>query len=82
MDQFTFAERVTDWCGNNNIAESMFAQMAKEEHPAPEWIVCGAGTGGTSATLGRYTRYKEGLPDPHLRGRPGELGLLRLLPQR
>ena len=58
MDQFTYAERVTDWRGNNNIAESMFAQMAREEHPAPDWIVCGAGTGGTSATLGRYARYK------------------------
>ena len=28
MDQFTNAERVTDWRGNNNIAESLFAQMA------------------------------------------------------
>jgi len=24
----------------------------------PEWIVCSAGTGGTSATLGRYVRYR------------------------
>src|SRR5690349_23012620 len=22
------------------------------------WIVCGAGTGGTSATIGRYLRYR------------------------
>ncbi len=57
MDQFTFAERATDWRGNN-IAESMFAQMAREEHPIPAWIVIGAGTGGTSATLGRYIRYR------------------------
>jgi len=57
IDQFTFAERATDWRGNNNIAESIFAQMAAEPHPAPAWIVCGAGTGGTSATLGRYIRY-------------------------
>ena len=57
MDQFTFAERATDWRGNNNIAESIFAQMAREPHPVPRWIVCGAGTGGTSATLGRYIRY-------------------------
>ena len=27
MDQFTYAERATDWRGNNNIAESIFAQM-------------------------------------------------------
>ncbi|WP_109807150.1 PLP-dependent cysteine synthase family protein [Sphingosinithalassobacter portus] len=58
LDQFTYAERATDWRGNNNIAESIFAQMAKEEHPVPEWIVCGAGTGGTSATIGRYIRYR------------------------
>ncbi|MEZ5739952.1 MAG: PLP-dependent cysteine synthase family protein [Burkholderiaceae bacterium] len=58
MDQFTYAERATDWRGNNNIAESMFAQMALERHPVPRWIVVGAGTGGTSATIGRFVRYK------------------------
>lgn len=58
LDQFTFAERATDWRGNNNIAESMFAQLAEEEHPIPAWIVCGAGTGGTSATIGRFIRYR------------------------
>ncbi|MGL5735004.1 MAG: PLP-dependent cysteine synthase family protein, partial [Beijerinckiaceae bacterium] len=26
MDQFTYAERATDWRGNNNIAESIFSQ--------------------------------------------------------
>ncbi len=58
MDQFTYAERATDWRGNNNIAESMFSQMARERHPVPRWIVVGAGTGGTSATIGRYMRYQ------------------------
>ncbi|MDR6787694.1 cysteine synthase A [Sphingomonas sp. BE138] len=58
LDQFTYAERATDWRGNNNIAESIFAQMAAEEHPVPSWIVCGAGTGGTSATIGRYIGYQ------------------------
>lgn len=58
MDQFTFAERATDWRGNNNIAESIFSQMGSEEHPVPSWIVVGAGTGGTSATIGRYIRYR------------------------
>jgi cysteine synthase A len=58
MDQFTHAERATDWRGNNNIAESVFEQMALETHPEPEWIVVGAGTGGTSATIGRYIRYR------------------------
>lgn len=58
MDQFTYAERATDWRGNNNIAESIFAQLALERHPIPRWIVVGAGTGGTSATIGRYVRYQ------------------------
>ncbi|STX28806.1 cystathionine beta-synthase [Legionella beliardensis] len=57
MDQFTFAERAVDWRGNNNIAESIFRQMAQERYPIPCWIVCGAGTGGTAATLGRYIQY-------------------------
>ena len=57
IDQFTFAERATDWRGNNNIAESIFAQMRREPNPVPTWIVCGAGTGGTSATMGRFLRY-------------------------
>ena len=58
MDQFTYAERATDWRGNNNIAESMFNQMQRERFPIPRWIVVGAGTGGTSATIGRYVRYQ------------------------
>ena len=58
MDQFTHAERATDWRGNNNIAESIYSQLALERHPVPAWIVVGAGTGGTSATIGRYTRYR------------------------
>ena len=58
LDQFGLAERATDWRGNNNIAESILAQMALEPDPEPAWVVCGAGTGGTSATLGRYLRYR------------------------
>ena len=58
MDQFTHAERATDWRGNNNIAESIYAQLALERHSVPAWIVIGAGTGGTSATIGRYARYR------------------------
>jgi cysteine synthase A len=58
MDQFTFAERATDWRGNNNIAETIFAQLSREDYPIPRWIVVGAGTGGTSTTVGRYIRYQ------------------------
>ncbi|KAB8310018.1 PLP-dependent cysteine synthase family protein [Erwinia endophytica] len=58
MDQFTFAERATDWRGNNNIADSIFQQMKHEPFPIPETMVMSAGTGGTSATIGRYLRYQ------------------------
>lgn len=58
LDQFTNAERATDWRGGNNIAESIFRQMESEEYPIPEWLVMSAGTGGTSATLGRHIRYR------------------------
>lgn len=59
MDQFTYAERATDWRGNNNIADSIFRQMQLEPHPVPSWIVMSAGTGGTSATIGRFIRYQQ-----------------------
>ncbi len=69
MDQFTYAERATDWRGNNNIAESIFEQLSKERFPVPAWVVASAGTGGTSATIGRYIHYRRMptqlcVPDP------------------
>ena len=33
-------------------------RCARKPHPVPDWIVVGAGTGGTSATIGRYIRYR------------------------
>ncbi|MCO5124905.1 MAG: PLP-dependent cysteine synthase family protein [Rhizobacter sp.] len=57
MDQFTHAERATDWRANNNIAESIYTQMRQETHACPAWIVASAGTGGTLATIGRYVHY-------------------------
>ena len=59
MDQFTYAERATDWRGNNNIANAIFNQMSAEPHPVPDYVVMSAGTGGTSATIGRYIRYQK-----------------------
>ncbi|MDA0147899.1 PLP-dependent cysteine synthase family protein [Vibrio sp. LaRot3] len=59
MDQFTYAERATDWRGNNNIANSIFSQMELEDHPIPAWVVMSPGTGGTSATIGRFIRYQK-----------------------
>jgi cysteine synthase A len=58
MDQFTYAERATDWRSNNNIAESIYLQMQQETFACPAWIVASAGTGGTLATIGRYVHYR------------------------
>jgi len=58
MDQFTYAERATDWKASNNVAESTLKQMELEPHPIPRWYVCSAGTGGTSATIGRHLTYQ------------------------
>ncbi|UVJ43004.1 PLP-dependent cysteine synthase family protein [Pseudomonas sp. LS1212] len=59
MDQFTYAERATDWRANNNIAESIFSQLCYERHTEPTWLISSPGTGGTTATLGRYVRYRQ-----------------------
>lgn len=59
MDQFTYAERATNWRGNSNIADSIYSQMKMEDHPVPAWIVMSPGTGGTSATIGRFIRYQQ-----------------------
>src|SRR5271163_4183416 len=32
LDQFTNAERATDWRGNNNIADSIYVQMREEKY--------------------------------------------------
>jgi len=57
MDQFTYAERATDWRDNNNMAENIFQQIEQGSHSIPHTVVMSACTGGTSATLGRYFRY-------------------------
>jgi cysteine synthase len=58
MDQFTYAAEATDWQANNGLAESIYTQLSLERHPVPRWIVVGVGTGATSATIGRYLRYR------------------------
>lgn len=59
MDQFTYAERAADWRGNDNIGHAIFEQMQQERYPLPRWLVMSAGTGGTSATLGRHIHYRQ-----------------------
>ncbi|MBL1098567.1 pyridoxal-phosphate dependent enzyme [Streptomyces coffeae] len=56
LDHFADAERAVADCGGPTIADEIFGQMRGQPHPVPEWIVTGAGTGATSATIGRHLR--------------------------
>jgi len=58
MDQFANASRVTDWLGEQGLAAELFAQLAEAGLQSPGWIVAGAGTGGTTAAMGRYCRSR------------------------
>ena len=60
LDQFTNAERATNWRSNNVVAE-IFQQLDRQKIAAPKYLVMSAGTGGTATTMGRYIRY-HGLP--------------------
>src|SRR5699024_11743487 len=54
MDQFTYAERATDWRRNNNIAETIIFQMSLEPHPEPDSNLPTAATADTSANRARH----------------------------
>ena len=77
MDQFTYAERATDWRGNNNIAESIFSRWRGDSSDS--------GLDGRRCGDGRYQRHHRPLhplsPPRHQagRGRSGELRVLRRL---
>src|SRR5262249_53305859 len=59
LDQVTHPERATHWPGNNNTAQALCPHIARQEHAVRSWVVWGAGTGGTSATIGRFIRYRQ-----------------------
>ncbi|MEA7538837.1 capsule biosynthesis GfcC family protein, partial [Salmonella enterica subsp. enterica serovar Virginia] len=49
-------QRLLSGADRSYVADSIFRQMRNEPHPVPRFIVMSAGTGGTSATIGRYIR--------------------------
>lgn len=57
MDQFSNAAVATDWRSEDSIAGTILRQMQREPVTVPSWIIMSAGTGGTSATIGRHLRY-------------------------
>ncbi|MFI6518952.1 PLP-dependent cysteine synthase family protein [Spirillospora sp. NPDC050679] len=56
LDQFTWAERSLDWRGDD-LAGEMFGQVRDAAGGDPAWVVVGAGTGATAASVGRHIRY-------------------------
>lgn len=56
MNQFARAGDVSAPDEIGSIALSVMTQMSLEQNPIPTWIVLGAGTGGTSATFGKYVK--------------------------
>jgi cysteine synthase A len=58
LDHLTFAAHVEDWRGPDSVGATLIGQMTAGEGQPPAWAVVGAGTGATSATLGRHLRYR------------------------
>lgn len=65
INQFAHAAEATDWRGAS-IATCLFEQVRALGAGMPDWIVVGAGTGGTSATIGRHIRYRPELSTTRL----------------
>lgn len=57
LGQFQNASRVSSWTDDRSLPAAFVRQLAGIGVGAPDWFVVGAGTGGTSATIGRYARY-------------------------
>ena len=81
MDQFTYAERATDWRGNNNIAETIFEQMQPGGAPGPA-LDRGRRRNRRHRVDDRPLHPLPRLRHAAVRGRSGALGHLRLLPHR
>ncbi|MEV6931725.1 pyridoxal-phosphate dependent enzyme [Dactylosporangium sp. NPDC051485] len=57
LDHLTSAAHVEDWRSFESVGAALTAQVITHEGGPPVWAVVGAGTGTTSATLGRHLRY-------------------------
>jgi cysteine synthase A len=56
LNQFETAHIAADWRGNHVLAETLFLQFETSGSGFPAWIVAGASTGATVASIGRYIR--------------------------
>jgi cysteine synthase A len=58
VDQFVYAERAYDGRGTDTVAYEAFEQLTRDGGPEPDWVVVGAGTGGTATAFGRHIRFR------------------------
>ena len=63
MDQFTYAERATDWRGNNNIAAQMKAQG---KHGSIVTLICDDGERYADTYYSDSWVVNEGLDPAHI----------------
>lgn len=57
VNQFANASKVHQFCDDRtSLVGSIFHQLEYERFPTPQWVVVGAGTGGTGAGIGSYCR--------------------------
>ncbi|WP_197700208.1 PLP-dependent cysteine synthase family protein [Micromonospora echinaurantiaca] len=57
LDHLASAAQAEDWRGPDSVGAALLAQVRTQEGQAAAWVVMGAGTGSTSATVGRHIRY-------------------------
>ena len=57
LDQFGLASTASGRHGTQNVAAELLQQSHAMDGHDPSWIVCGAGTGGTSGTIGRHLHH-------------------------
>lgn len=60
LDQFGRAGRTQPIPGVRDLPGEVLSEVAARGLPPPAWFVCGAGTGGTSSTIGRRLRMEGG----------------------
>lgn len=60
LDQFGHAGRMQPMPGVRDLAGEVLSEIAARGLPPAAWFVCGAGTGGTSSTIGRRLRAEGG----------------------
>lgn len=66
LDHFEDASAATSASELPTIADELFDQLSNKPHPHPTWVVTGAGTGTTSATIGHHLRAHDLHPPTRL----------------